>query len=323
MSTVQSADFQRFVTSLDAQAMSASQAFEFDEAALKALGPAERTSVEALIATRLDSGDENPRLVEAAATIGSPGMFEALRRRLAVPSMTAITAAYRLWVLQRDASAVTALVAFARTAPAPSWRQAAAALLKEIPGTEVDNGLVACLDDADRSVRSTAYENLVVRFHLNDYRLAGGPLFHLAFSLLSGFVTIRQAAQVALRTLFAGLARGETPEQHGLVAGTPVLSPALLRFRDSLGIFRPAPKDGSTFDLAALDQILESEREYAADLLIGRLDAQFLRAPEGLAKLGVPNARAALQDASQSLPTGAMLDAVHAALGTLGQDATP
>ncbi len=318
MSSLQSREFHRLIESLDAPAMSAAEAFAFDEAALAALNPAERALVESLVVSRLDADDENPRLVEVAATLQTPGAFVALRRRVTLSpadaTMTAVMAAYRLWVLQRDPHALDALASYARAAPAPSTRQAAANALKDIPGDVADKALIDALGDAERSIRSIVYESLVVRFGLVNYKRAGGPLFHLAFGLLSAFPSVRSAAQHRLRVVFEGLSKGQTPESLGLVAGTPQLSPALLRFRDSLGIFSPAPKDGTTFDLAALDEIPEGEREYATDLLIGRLDQGYLAAARGLAHLGTPLALAALSDAATLLEPGAMRDAVIAAL---------
>jgi hypothetical protein len=311
----------RLTTSLDAPARSAQEASAFDEGALSALDSGGRQAALALVVARLSAGDLNPRLVEVLATLGTPEALEALRAVAFVPaaeaSQASVTAAWRLRLLASDGDALRTLAEVVAADVAPTLRLAAMAALDGAPDALVLPSVKRALHADDRAVRSAAWERISQRLGLTAHDRAGGALFHLSFGLMSRFPSVRTEAQGALDAALARLDAGATPESLGWAAGAPKLSEQLVRFRSTLGIFAPAPLDGSTFALELLDALVGPERDYAADLLIGRLDAGYLAAADGLARLGTPRARAALSDAASTLPDGPLRDAAVVALGRL------
>jgi hypothetical protein len=288
-----SSSFDRFKESLDRGVTGRESLASLDLVALRELDDLEREKARQLLAQHLDDGD--PRIVDALAELDRPKAWADVERAFVNGWGSAkVHAAMYLWMRQRDPRVVPALRDLVKSNPnAPTFVIEVLAALGRIEGTDADEAILEAFASTHLRVVGAAADVIFTRHKWDQYEHEGAPIFTLRCGLTSSFPSVRAQAMDELRALLQRKQAGESDAQLGIVAGPlPARSPVLqeltrLAFQ---GTSQPVP------DNQALDTLSGGERDWAIDLLLGRLEADDRRVIPALTHLGGERVRLALAD---------------------------
>ena len=283
----------RFVESLDRGVTSRGDLESLDLAALRQFDDVQRERARQLLAPRIADGD--PRIIDALAELDTPKAWADVERAFASSWGSAqIHAGMWLWMRKRDPRVVPQLRSLALNNPkAPSFVTEIVLALERIDTVEADDAMIDVLaTTSDSGVTSSTTDRIFVRHKWDQWEHPGAPMFTLRCGLTSVFPSVRAKAVDELRSLVAQQRAGKDDTQLGVVGQelaqrSPALEKVLaIAFDDKA----PIP------DNATLDQLQGGERDWAVDLMLGRLEQGDARVVPGLNHLGGDRIQTALAD---------------------------
>lgn len=264
-----------------------------DLVALRQLDDLEREKARQLLQPLLDDGD--PRAVDALGELQTQKAWADVERVFDKGWGSAqIHAAMWLWLKQQDPRSVPKLRSMiAANADAPTFLLELVATIARIPGAEADDALIDALASKHLRVVGGAATALFTRYGWDAYEHEGAPIFTLRCGLTSDFPSVRTDAITELRGLLGRKRAGESDAQLGVV-GAPLASRSA-----ALGEIVQLAFRGTAAALpttATLDKLQGGERDWALDLLLGRLEQNDARVIPLLQHLGGNRVLAALSD---------------------------
>jgi hypothetical protein len=152
----------------------------------------------------------------------------------------------------------------------------------------------------DAGVTSSTTDRIFVRHRWDQWEHPGAPIFTLRCGLTSIFPSVRTKAIDELRQLITQQRAGQDDAQLGIVGhelaqkSTALQQVLAIAFDDKA----PIPDD------ATLDQLQGGERDWAIDLLLGRLEQADARVIPALQHLGGERVKLALADHQASRRIG-------------------
>jgi hypothetical protein len=289
----ESSAWQRFVDSLERGVTSRADLASLDLVALRQLDDLERERARQLLVPKLSDGD--PRIVDALAEIATPKAWADIERTFTSGWGSAqIHAAMWLWLRKKDARVVPQLRSLALSNPkAPSFVTEIVVELERIDTTAADDAMVEILAAAtDPAVTSAATDRIFARHKWDQWEQPGLPIFTLRSGLTSIFPSVRANAIDELRRLIAEQRAGKDDARLGIVGQALAQKSAALQQVLALAFDDKAPVP----DNATLDQLQGGERDWAIDLLLGRLEQNDARVIPALQHMGGERVRLALSD---------------------------
>ncbi|HEX9100863.1 MAG TPA: hypothetical protein VF997_01600 [Polyangia bacterium] len=144
----------------------------------------------------------------------------------------------------------------------------------------------------DAGVSSSTTDRIFVRHKWDQWEHPGAPIFTLRCGLTSIFPSVRGRAIDQLRALVAQQRAGVDDAQLGVVGQELAQKASALQQVLATAFDDKAPIP----DNATLDQLHGGERDWAVDLLLGRLEQGDARVVPALQHLGGERAQLALAD---------------------------
>ncbi|PKM03138.1 MAG: hypothetical protein CVV17_04790, partial [Gammaproteobacteria bacterium HGW-Gammaproteobacteria-7] len=184
----------RFMDSLDRGVTSREDLERLDLVSLEAVtDPAEKTQATDALAAKLKAPTEDPRLVDALATLRTPAALDALTwASRSAPPLTRARAARRLWTIRRDPNALANLQAVARLDADIVAEEVLPALLEIGSDEALDVAMSMVVSSARRSVRASALHAISLHYGLEAYEhIATGPVWDLTLGVTSRFPSVR------------------------------------------------------------------------------------------------------------------------------------
>jgi hypothetical protein len=285
--------WQRFVDSLERGVTSRDDLASLDLAAVRQLDDLEKERARQLLAPKLSDGD--PRIVDALVEIDTPKAWADVESAFSSGLGSAqIHAAMWLWLRKKDPRVVKQLRSLALSNPkAPSFVTEILLALERIETPEADDAMVDILAaSSDAGVTTAATDRIFVRHKWDQWEQPGLPIFTLRSGLTSIFPSVRANAIAELRRLIAEQRAGKDDAQLGIVGQAMAQKSAALQSVLAVAFDDKAPIP----DNATLDQLQGGERDWATDLLLGRLEQSDARVVPALQHLGGERVRLALGD---------------------------
>ncbi len=271
-----------------------------------------RTAAVGLLAARLSSGSDDPRIPTALWTLGAKDSVREAASEGAW-SRTRVASIVCWWDHDQDPRAIDFLVDAAREATDPWSRLSAVQYVRSLPGDDATWSLVEAAAEGGPRVGAYVVRELIIRLGLAEHQAPPSMLATLPMRASSPLRSVRVGAATQLRELVNGVVEGRTADQLGLA--TPPADPkAVERVRASVLTPQPSRPDIDV-DVDALIGLRGEDRRWASELLLGRLATADPRVPAALAWFGGGSAQRALGEVS--FGPKPFRDAVAAALESL------
>ena len=283
----------RFMDSLDRGVTSREDSERLDLVSLEAVtDPAEKDQATDALIAKLKAPTEDPRLVDALATLRTPTALDALTwASRGAPTLTRARAARRLWTIRRDPNALANLQAVARLDAAILAEEVLPALL-EIGSDEALDVAIGMLEASSLfAVRTMATSAVFVHYRFDEYdRIPTGAVWSLRLDLASRFPSLRAHAIDTLRDLVRRRRLGADDAALGIIAQAA-------DFSTELSAVLSASQDPSQpFDDDTLTSLSGGDRRFGIDIVLGALERGEARAEKALETLGGERAKLALAD---------------------------
>ena len=283
----------RFMDSLDRGVTSREELERLDLVSLEAVtDPAEKDQATDALIAKLKAPTEDPRLVDALATLRTPAALDALTwASRSAPTLTRARAARRLWTIRRDPNAVANLQAVARLDADIVAEEVLPALLEIGSDDALDVAMNMVASSARRSVQASALHAISLHYGFEPYeQIATGPVWDLTLGVTSRFPSVRARSIDHLRDLVAKRRMGADDAALGIACQAEDWS-------NELGEIVAASQDATRpFDDAALTALEGGERAWAVNLVMRSLERGEARAEKALETLGGERAKLALAD---------------------------
>ncbi len=283
----------RFVESVERGVTSRAELESFDLSALRQLDDVQRERARQLLAPKTADGD--PRVVDALAELDTPKACADVERAFTSSWGSAqIHAAMWLWMRNRDPRVVPQLRSLAANNPkAPSFVTEIVLALERIDSDEADDAMIEILaTTTDAGVTSSTTDRIFVRHKWDQWEHPGSPIFTLRCGLTSIFPSVRAKAIDELRSLVAQQRAGKDDRQLGVVGHELAHRSPVSQQVVAVAFDDHAPIPDNTM----LDQLQGGERDWAADILLGRLEQGDTRVIPRLQHLGGARVQLALAD---------------------------